>query len=131
MKLNVGQGATHIPRIAQLDPLGRWQESQKELLCLHANQIHIEPRQRLVANITEHIVVDDEIVNQTLEKRVVENEQRLRQVAYCALGDDRCVIVTEDGQQCPWVVVIAVPNIVKLVAGRTQHMDMLGSKLTK
>jgi hypothetical protein len=127
--LEVGDGATSVPRIAQVDPLGRRQKVQKKLLRLHSDQVHVEPRRRLVANVNEHIVVDDEIVNQTFEKRIVENEQRFRQIANRARCYDRCVEVPEYGEECIRVVAVAVPNVVERVAGRAPVTDVVARSL--
>ena len=104
--------------------MGRRQKVQKKLL-----RLRVEPRQRLVANVTEHIVVDDEIVYQTFEKRIVESEQRFRQIAHRALCYDGCVEVPEYGEECIRVVAVAVPNVIERVAGRALLADVVGSEL--
>jgi hypothetical protein len=68
-------------------------------------------------------------VDQTLEQRIVEDEQRFRQVAHRALRDDSVVEVPEYGEQRIRVMAIAVPDVRNRVAGRAQLARLVGPEL--
>ena len=42
-------------------------KAKEELFRLHPDHVHVDPGQRLVANVAEYVVVDHEIVDQAFE----------------------------------------------------------------
>src|SRR5262249_18280857 len=82
-----------------------------------------------MTNVTEHVVVDHEVIDQALEECVVEDEPRFWQIADSAFDNHGSIEVTEYGQQCVWVAAIAVPDVLQLITRRAQLSRTVGPEL--
>ncbi|MNU02961.1 hypothetical protein D3C72_2468270 [compost metagenome] len=69
-----------------------------------------------MSHISEDIKINNKVVNQAFEKRVINHEQGFRQVTHRPLQDDRIVVVAHHRQDGIGILAIAVPNILQCIS---------------